>query len=347
MPRTSKLSLFDEYYSRQTVLKELGKKGQRKLAQSKVAIVGLGGLGTASSLYLGLAGVGHLRLIDQDTIELANLHRQILYGPEDLHYPKAEVSAKRLGKMNPLVKVEPVSENLNINNVEKLLAGMECVVDGLDNMRTRYLVNRACAKLGIPYVFGAAIGIEGNLSVFAVPETPCLECILPYVNDDNLQTCDLRGVLGATAGIIGTMQAMEAIKVLTGIGSPLKGKLMICDFADMYFTTIDIFRRDGCPSCQGNIGIPKRKEKLAWLCGRDTANINPEEPLKMGLSEACQLIKQDFNVRLKSKLAVIFDYKGFEVTLFNGGRMLIKNVRNEKTALDVYRIIRKKLADGR
>ena len=266
---------------------------------------------------------------------------------EDVHYPKAEVSAKRLHKMNPLVKVEPFSENLNVNNVEKLLAGMECVVDGLDNMRTRYMVNRACAKLGIPYVFGAAIGIEGNLSVFAVPETPCLECILPDVNDDNLQTCDLRGVLGATAGIIGTMQAMEAIKVLTGIGSPLKGKLMICDFADMYFTAIDIFRRDRCPACQGNVDIPKRKEKLAWLCGRDTANINPEEPLNMGLSEAYQLIKQHFKVRIKSKLAIIFDYKTFEITLFNGGRMLIKNVKTEKSALDVYNDVRKKLDEGR
>jgi adenylyltransferase/sulfurtransferase len=343
MPRISKLPSFDEYYSRQTVLKELGKKGQRKLAQSNVAVVGLGGLGTISSLYLALAGVGHLRLIDQDTVELANLHRQVLYSPKDLDYPKAEVSADRLRKMNPLVRVEPVSENLNARNVEKLLAGMNCVVDGLDNMRTRYLVNRACARLGIPYVFGAAIGIEGNLSVFAVPETPCLECILPDVKDDFLLTCELRGVLGATAGIIGTMQAMEAIKVVTGIGSPLKGKLMICDFTDMYFATVDIFRRDGCSTCHGNVGISEAGEKLAWLCGRDTANINPEEPLKMGLGEAYQIIKQDFNVRIKSKLAIIFDYNGFEVTLFNGGRMLIKNVKNEKTALDVYRVIRKKL----
>jgi molybdopterin/thiamine biosynthesis adenylyltransferase len=346
MPRTSKFLSFNEYYSRQTVLKELGKKGQRRLAQSKVAVVGLGGLGTVSSLYLALAGVGHLRLIDQDTVELANLHRQILYSPGDLHYPKAEVSAKRLRKTNPLVEVEPVPENLNVKNVEKLLSGMDCVVDGLDNMRTRYLVNRACIKLGTPYVFGAAMGIEGNLSVFAVPETPCLECILPDINDDYLLTCDLRGVLGATAGIIGTMQSMETIKVLTGIGSTLKGKLMICDFGDMYFATIDIFKRDGCSACQRNVSIPERKEKLAWLCGRDTANINPEEPLKISLGEAYQLIKQDFKVRIRSKLAIIFDYKGFEVTLFNGGRMLIKNVENEKTAVDVYRTIRKKLVRG-
>jgi hypothetical protein len=195
-------------------------------------------------------------------------------------------------------------------------------------------------------VFGAAIGIEGNLSVFAVPDTPCLECVLPDVKDDFLLTCDLRGVLGATAGIIGTMQAMETIKVLTGIGSPLKGKLMICDFADMYFATVDIFRRDGCSTCQGKVKVSEAREKLAWLCGRDTANINPEEPLTIDLSEAYELIKRDFNVRIKSKLAIIFDYKGFEVTLFNGGRMLIKNVKDEKTALDVYKVIRKKLVQG-
>ena len=346
MPRTSKLS-YDEYYSRQTILKEFGRKGQKKLAQSKVAVVGLGGLGTASSLYLALAGVGHVRLIDQDTVELANLHRQILYSPRDLGYPKVEVSAGRLGRMNPLVKIEPVPENLNVGNVERLLSGVDCVVDGLDNMRTRYLVNRACIKLDVPYVFGAAIGVEGNLSVFHAPETPCLECFLANLDDDHLQTCDVRGVLGATPGIIGSMQAMETIKVLTGMGSTLKGKLLICDFADMYFSTIDIFKRPGCSACQASAGQALAKEKIAWLCGRNTANINPEEPLKMSLNEAYESIKREFKVRIRSRLAVIFDYKDFEITLFNGGRMLIKNVKNEKMALEVYREIRKRLGDSR
>jgi len=231
---------YNEFYSRQLVLKELGADGQKKLAESKVAVVGLGGLGTVSSLYLALAGVGCLRLIDQDIVEPHNLHRQVLYAPKDLGYPKAEVSAKRLMEVNPFIKVEAFPENVNAGNVEKLLKGVDCVVDGLDNMRTRYIVNRACAKLKIPYVFGAAIGIEGNLSVFAPPETPCLECVLPEIDDKTLPTCDVRGVLGATPGIIGTMEAMEAIKLLTGIGNPLKGKLMICDFNDMYFTTIEL-----------------------------------------------------------------------------------------------------------
>ena len=165
-----------EFYSRQVIMKELGEDGQRKLAGAKVAVVGAGGLGAVSSLYLALAGVGYIRIIDQDTIELQNLHRQILYTTADLHYPKAEVASKRLQELNPLLKTEAFTENVNANNVEQLLAGVDCVVDGLDNMVTRYLVNRVCVKLKIPYVFGAAIGIEGNLSVFAHPETGCLEC---------------------------------------------------------------------------------------------------------------------------------------------------------------------------
>ena len=338
-----KESFSDEFYSRQMILRELGRKGQRKLAKSRVAVVGLGGLGTVSSLYLALSGVGCLRLIDQDTVELHNLHRQVLYTLDDLHYPKVEVSAKRLKKINPLVKVEPVPENVNANNVEKLLSGIDCVVDGLDNMRTRYLVNRACVKLGVPYVFGAAIGMEGNLSVFAPPETPCLECVLPNIEDSDVLTCDVRGVLGVTPGIIGTMQAMETIKVLSGMGSALKGKLMICDFSDMYFATIDVFKRENCPACQSITAFPKAKEKLVWLCGRDTVNINPERPLKMSLNEVYESIKKHFKVCIKSRLAIIFECKKFEISLFNGGRMLIKNVDDEESALKVYREVVKKI----
>ncbi|MEM3577080.1 MAG: HesA/MoeB/ThiF family protein [Candidatus Bathyarchaeia archaeon] len=342
MPKKLNKSFYDEFYSRQIVMRELGRKGQRKLTNSKVAVVGLGGLGTASSLYLALAGVGHLRLIDQDTVELHNLHRQVLYSKDDLRYPKAEVSAKRLKKVNPLVEVEPISENLNAENAEKLISGVDCVVDGLDNIRTRYLVNRACTKLKIPYVFGAAIGIEGNLSVFAPPETPCLECVFPDIDDRNILTCDVRGVLGATPGIIGTMQAMETIKVLTGIGYTLKGKLMICDFSDMYFTVIDIFKRENCPTCQGTAAQLKQ-EKLVWLCGRNTVNINPEKPLKQDLNQIYEKIKRHFKVRIKSQLAIMFNHKNYEISLFKGGRMLIKNVENEEKALKIYKEITKKL----
>ncbi len=334
-----------EFYSRQTILKELGEEGQQKLVKSKVAIVGAGGLGTVSSLYLTLAGVGFIRLIDQDTIETHNLHRQILYSPGDLHYPKTEVAAKKLEKQNPLVTVEAIPENVNASNVERLLKGVDCVVDGLDNMVTRYLVNRACIKLGIPYVFGAAIGIEGNLSVFAPPETGCLECLMPNLSDSDLLTCNTRGVLGATTGIIGALQSMETIKLLTGVGSLLKNKLMVCDFSDMDFTIVDISKNTHCPVCHGHDSSIAVGERLVWLCGKETANINPEKPLKLNLDKVYLQINKMFNVRLKSRLALMFDYKTYEVSLFNGGRMLIKGVADEKTALTIYREILKKLGE--
>lgn len=241
---------YEEFYSRHLVMRELGAEGQRKLASSRVAVVGVGGLGTASSLYLALSGVGYLRLIDGDLVEAKNLHRQVLYTPGDLGKPKAEVAAERLSEVNPFIRVEPVTEKLSLDSAEKLLSGVNCVVDGLDNMRSRYIVNRTCVKLRIPYVFGAAMGMEGNISVFAPPETPCLECVLPNISDNSLPQCETRGVLSPTPGIIGTMLAMETIKLLAQIGQTLKGKLMICDFNDMYLTTIEIKKRENCPTCQ-------------------------------------------------------------------------------------------------
>jgi adenylyltransferase/sulfurtransferase len=185
--------------------------------------------------------------------------------------------------------------------------------------------------------------MEGNLSVFSPPKTPCLECVLPNLSDNELLKCDTRGVLGATPGIIGAMQAFEAIKVLRGVGTPLEGKLMICDFTDMSFTTIDIAKRAKCPSCEGTLPT-SLKERLVWLCGQNTANINPEKPLNVDLDNACTNIQNlGFRIRVKSHLAVIFDYKGLEVSLFNGGRMLIKGVADEKEALKAYREILEKL----
>jgi len=338
--------IFDpkEFYSRQIVLPELKPEGQERLRRSKVVVVGLGGLGTISALYLALAGVGHLRLVDQDTVELNNLHRQVLYGLKSLRYPKVEAAAKRIGQVNPDVKVEPIPENVRESNVDEVVKGMDCVVDGLDNMRTRYLLNRACAEQKIPYVFGAAIGIEGNLSVFAPPETPCLECVLPNLDDHYLPTCDTRGVLGATTGIIGSMQAMEAIKLLAGMSNSLKGKLMVCDFRDMFFTTIEIFKRSDCPVCQGKPTRPvEGGERLAWLCGRNTVNVNPPSPIDVSLSDLYERLKLHFRIIIKSSLVIVFEYDGVEVSLFNRGRMLIKNVKDEESALKVYSKVMQKM----
>jgi molybdopterin/thiamine biosynthesis adenylyltransferase len=330
-----------QYYSRQTVLAELGQKGQEKLRRSKVVVVGLGGLGTISALYLALAGVGHLRLVDQDTVELNNLHRQVLYSLNDLRYPKVEVGAGRIRKVNPEILVEPMSENVRESNVDRLVKGADCIVDGLDNMRTRYLLNAASVRQGIPYVFGAAIGVEGNLSVFSSPETPCLECVLPSLDDRYLGTCSTRGVLGATTGIIGSLQAMEAIKLLAEIGGSLKGKLMVCDFRDMYFTSVDIFKRPDCPICGKGATVKKveseTSEDLAVLCGNNAVNVNPSKPMSENLNQLYARLRGRFKVLVKSSFVIVFQFDGgVEVSLFNGGRMLIKNINDEASALKVF-----------
>jgi adenylyltransferase/sulfurtransferase len=259
-----------------------------------------------------------------------------------LRYPKVEAAAERIGQVNPDIKVEPIAENVRESNVDDLIRGSNCIVDGLDNMRTRYLLNRASVRNRVPYVFGAAIGIEGNLSVFSPPETPCLECVLPDLDDMRLPTCDVRGVLGATTGIIGSMQAMETIKLLAGMSDSLKGKLMVCDFRDMYFTTIEIFKRPDCPVCgKGEPVKPIVKgERLAVLCGRNTVNVNPSRPISTELNELYDRLKQRFKILVKSSFVIVFKYdSAIEVSLFKGGRMLIKNAKDEEAALNVHNAV--------
>ena len=252
MDAAEKKAFASNFYSRQVVMEELGQKGQQKLAKSKVAVVGMGGLGTVSSLYLALAGVEYLRLIDQDTVEIQNLHRQILYSKDDLDYPKAEVAAKRLEKLNPLLKAEPVSENLHAGNAEVLLAGVDCVVDGLDNMLTRYLVNSACVKLGVPYVFGAAIQVYGNVSTIVPGQTFCLECIWPgRRNDDSLKAAVV-GVDPSVLGIVTSVQVSEAVRLLTHRQPNLLNKLMHIDLRDLNFQIISGSRQEKCSVCGTN-----------------------------------------------------------------------------------------------
>jgi molybdopterin/thiamine biosynthesis adenylyltransferase len=334
-----------QFYNRQIVLKELGIKGQEKLAKARVAVVGVGGLGSVSALYLALAGVGYIRMIDQDTLEPNNLHRQIIYNIQDLCYPKAERAAQKLHDHNPFIDIEIFSENLNAGNAEQLLSDVDVVVDGLDNMAARHLVNYACIKLGIPYVFGAATGLEGDIAVFHPPQTGCLACLMPESLGGG-DTCSTQGIIGATSGTIGSLQALETIKLITGIGKPLKGKLLVCDFTDMSFTTLDITENPHCPVCHGKhtatIG-----ERLIWLCAKDTININPQTPLNITIDNAYAVIQKHFKVRLKSQSALMFMHRNFKVSLFGGGRMIIKGVKDKETALKVYREILQTLIDSK
>jgi adenylyltransferase/sulfurtransferase len=330
-----------DFYKRQVALAELGYEGQKKLRSSMVVIIGMGGLGSVTALYLTLSGVGYLRLIDQDTVEIHNLHRQVLYSLNDIRYPKVEAAARRINELNPEVKVEPIAENIREANAESLLKGVDCIVDGLDNMRTRYIINKVSVKHKIPYVFGGAIGLEGNVSVFIPPETPCLNCVFPKINDTTLPTCETRGVLGATVGIIGAIEAMETIKLLAGINNVLKGKLLICDFKGPLLTLVDVFKYLKCPVCQLEIEEKIESEHdLVWLCGSNTVNVNPRKNLQIDLQRAYRILNKYFKILLKSSLVLVFNYNSkIEISLFRHGRMLIKNVNDESEALKIHKDI--------
>lgn len=336
-----------EFYSRQTVLAELGLKGQEKLRRSKVTIVGLGGLGSVSALYLSLAGVGRMVLVDRDTVELNNLHRQVLYSLNDIRYPKVEAAARRIQQVNPEIEIESVPENVETENVDSIIAKSDCVVDGLDNMETRYLLNRYCVQNRIPFVFGGAIGMEGNVAVFRSPDTPCLECVLPGLSDADLPTCDTRGVLGATTGIVGSIQAMETIKVLAGIESESAGRLLIFDFARSEYRTVNLTIRPDCEICQVQPQTFSAHERRpVWICGSNTLSVSPEHPVSLDMAKLKVSIGANRRVLLATPMVIVFDYDGHEISVFRKGRMLIKNVENEDEALDIFRAVMKMMNAG-
>jgi len=330
-------------------MRELGREGQDKLARASVVVVGLGGLGAVASAYLTMAGVGRIRLVDQDTVETHNLQRQILYGIDDVRAPKVEAAIRRLKTMNPQVQLEPVAENVRETNVDAIVSDCDCIVDGLDNMATRYIINRASVRHSIPYVFAGAIGMEGNLSVFRPPTTPCLECIMPGLDDASLPTCETRGVLGTTTGSIGALEATETIKLLAGIQPLLEGKLLICDLREMDFRAIDIQIRHDCKVCQlKEPAHPAGQESLSWLCGESTVNVNPSKQLKIDLRAVPRRLGKSAKIHLRTPMAVVFQCGTYEVTLFTHGRMLIKGISSEQDAINVYRKVMDKVdAKGR
>ena len=223
-----------ERYLRQTVLPELGESGQQKIMNAKVLVVGVGGLGSPISIYLTAAGVGTLGLVDDDVVSISNLQRQILYTEAEVGLPKADCAARRLHALNSDVKINTYPFRLTCDNVTGMVHDYDIVVDGCDNFATRYLLNDACLAAGKPYVFGAIKGFEGQVSVFSAGDNPRSYRML-YPEDSVVQPTDIRdkGVLGTTPAIVGSVMATEAIKLITGIGEPLVGKLWTIDLRTM------------------------------------------------------------------------------------------------------------------
>ncbi len=240
-----------ERYARHLILKEIGGPGQQALLSARIALVGAGGLGGPAGLYLAAAGAGQLTLIDDDQVELSNLQRQVQFTNHDLGQGKAEAMADRLLAINPGIAVKSKVARLNNENAADLLAGHDIILDGTDSFQTRLTVNRTALKLAIPLVSGALGRFDGQLSVFASDHKgPCYQCLVPRAPIDN-QTCEEVGVVGALAGIIGSMMALEVIKLITGAGEPLLGKLWVFDGLSGQSRTLKLPRDPACLACQG------------------------------------------------------------------------------------------------
>jgi len=237
-------------YSRHLILPQVGEAGQRRLKQARVLVVGAGGLGSPSALYLAAAGVGTIGLVDADLVDLSNLQRQVLHGSATLGRPKLDSAEARLRDLNPNVRVVRHAERLTSANAMRILAGYEVVLDGSDNFPTRYLVNDAAFLSGIPDVYGAIFQFEGQASVFAAKGGPCYRCLFAEPPPPGMVPgCAEAGVLGALPGVIGSIQAMETIKLLLGIGAPLIGRLLMFDALGMSFRELALQRDPSCPLC--------------------------------------------------------------------------------------------------
>jgi adenylyltransferase/sulfurtransferase len=237
-------------YSRHLIMPEVGMDGQRKLKAGSVVCVGAGGLGSPAAMYLAAAGIGKLGIIDFDTVDASNLHRQIIYGTADVGRRKLEASGERIASLNPGVKVVTHETALTSKNALDILRDYDVVLDGTDNFQTRYLVNDACVLLGKPNAYGSIFRFDGQASVFAVKGGPCYRCLYPEPPPPGLvPSCAEGGVLGVLPGVIGLIQATEAIKLILGTGQPLVGRLLLYDALQMRFRELKLRRDPECPVC--------------------------------------------------------------------------------------------------
>lgn len=332
-----------QYYSRQIVMIDMGYNAQLKLKGSKVCLVGVGGLGSPASMQLAAMGVGFLRIVDRDFVELTNLHRQHLYGVDDVGVPKVEAAAKRLRRLNPYITVEPLPLSVNETTAEDLVRGMDVVVDGLDSMAARYAINRACIKLGVPYVFGAAITTNGNVSIIVPGETACLECFYGGLDDKKLPKCGVVGVHPSLVNIIASLEVSEAIKILTGRQPHLANKLLHFDLDEIEFNEINLQKVESCPVCGAHpSGSPKllKQELVEEICGRKGKKvfvIAPEKSMDINLADVKNYLKKKgFSLKVEAELGLTFGRGEVKVSVLKSGITILEGLNEKDESLKLF-----------
>jgi molybdopterin-synthase adenylyltransferase len=332
-----------ERYSRQILFSPIGANGQKKIVGSRVVIVGMGALGTVIANHLVRSGIGYIRLIDRDLVELSNLQRQTLFNEEDarLNLPKAIAAEKNLKNINSTITIEPIIADLNLDNAEDLLVGFDCIVDGTDNFMTRFLINDVAFKHGIPWVHGGAVSSRGMFAVFKPGVTPCYRCLFPRVPSGRGETCDTMGVLSPITDIIGSFQAMEVLKLMVGAES--NPNLEQFDIWNGDYMQMDITegKNPNCPTCvKHQFDFLNRASNLqvayTSLCGRDTVQIVPRHKQQTDLKVLAEHLKGSGNVLVNEFLLRFSPDQQTSMVIFKDGRVLIHGTNEIAKGKSIY-----------
>ena len=344
-----------ETYARQIVLDDISHDGQLKLRNAKVCLVGVGGLGSPTALKLAGMGVGYLRLVDRDIVSRSDLHRQYLYDTDAIGRPKVEVAWEKLQRLNPDVTLDPVPEALNADNAEALIKGMDVVVDGLDRPEPRYIVNRTCHRLKVPYVFGAAIEVFGNVSTFLPGKTLCLECFMGGLKNEDLPVCGLVGVHPAVIGMVSSMQVFETVRLLTGQSPKLQNRLLYIDLRQFEFNILDMPALETCRVCGTRpAGAPEKipDRRFEETCARDGRRnfvLTPHRRLDIDIKRLEEEIRhRGFKVTRSDRLGITFEKSPITACILKSGIMIAQTPPALKTDVkaNVLQIYQSILVDG-
>ena len=333
-------------YSRQVMLEEIGYQGQLKLKQSKVCVVGVGGLGNPIVTRLAAMGVGKLRIVDRDVIELSNLHRQTMFNEDDVGQVKVETAAKKLRKLNPDIVVEELPVSINDYTALDVVDGCDVVVDALDSVDARYALNKACIEKKIPFVTGAAVGVTGQSFTILPKESACYHCLFPSLDEDSMPTCSIEGVHPSILSIVGGIEVSEAVKIITGKEPSLKNKVLHVDLENLIFNFTKVSRVEECSVCGSGKQQEKIKEELILeeLCGRNkgkrTFSITPTYPVELDVDAVTFTAKErGFVVENLGDLGLSMRTNDLSISFMKRGSAVLVGAKDEVEATALYKDI--------
>lgn len=323
-------------YSRQILLPEIGPEGQRKLGRSKAVVIGCGALGTNALSFLVRAGVGQVTVVDRDIVDLSNLQRQTLFEEGDIGRPKAKVAEERLGRINSEIRIKGMVADLSHANMEGVVKGATVVLDATDNMDTRFLVNDACVKHGIPWVYAGAVGVTGMVMP-VVPEGPCLRCVFPNLpRPGQLPTCETVGIVNTLPGTVASLEVTEAFKIMQG-KDPIT-ELMVLDVWQGDLQRIKVKKNPDCETCgKRDFRFLQARERktVVSLCGRNAVQIRPAKELRGGLADLRKSLARSGEAEMRDGV-LKFRARGVELTVFSDGRTIVGGTTDLSKAKTIF-----------